>query len=103
MVIDLVGPLPKTDRGNIYIVSAIDHFTKWAEAAPLPSKLSFQMAEFILRDLIARHGRFHVLHSDNGAEFKGHVTDLLQQFGIHHSFSMPEHPLLAWWSAFRGR
>ena len=35
VVIDLVGPLPRTARGHIYIVSAIDHFTKWAEAAPL--------------------------------------------------------------------
>ena len=35
VVIDLLGPLPKTDRGSTYIVSAIDHFTKWAEAAPI--------------------------------------------------------------------
>ena len=92
VVIDLVGPLPRTARGNIYIVSAIDHFTKWAEAAPLQGKFSTQVAEFILRELIARHGKFHTLHSDNGHEFKGDVDKLLKQFGIKHSLSTPEHP-----------
>ena len=92
VVIDLVGPLPRTTRGHIYIVSAIDHFTKWAEVAPLQSRHSAQIAEFILRDLIARHGKFHVLHSDNATEFKGSVDELLNQFGIRHSLSAPGHP-----------
>jgi Integrase zinc binding domain len=29
---DIVGPLPKTKRGNSYIVVATDYFTKWPEA-----------------------------------------------------------------------
>ena len=50
------------------------------------------MADFILRDLIGRHGRFETLHSDNGTHFKGDVTTLLSTFGIHHTFSIPERP-----------
>ena len=36
--IDLVGPLPETSRGNKYIITCMDYFSKWPEAAPLQSK-----------------------------------------------------------------
>ncbi len=35
---DLIGPLPETTRGNKYIGTVTDYFSKLAEAAPLPSK-----------------------------------------------------------------
>ena len=34
--IDLVGPLPETKRGNKYIITLTDYFSKWPEAAPCP-------------------------------------------------------------------
>ena len=44
---DLIGPLPKTSRGNQYIVTLTDYFTKWAEAAPLPDKSAVGVARLI--------------------------------------------------------
>ena len=44
---DLVGPLPLTPRGNRYIVTLTDYFTKWTEAAPLPDKCAIGVATFI--------------------------------------------------------
>lgn len=44
---DLVGPLPETPRGNKYIVTLTDYFSKWAEAAPLPDKTANGVASFI--------------------------------------------------------
>ena len=35
---DLIGPLTETPRGNKYIVTKTDYFSKWAEAGPLPDK-----------------------------------------------------------------
>ena len=32
MAVDLMGPLPKTENGNLYIAVVVDYFTKWAEA-----------------------------------------------------------------------
>ena len=32
---DFVGPLPKTQRGNQYLATAIDYGTGWAYAVPL--------------------------------------------------------------------
>ena len=44
---DLVGPLPETLQGNKYIVTLTDHFSKWAEAAPLPNKIAEGVAKFM--------------------------------------------------------
>ena len=44
---DLIGPLPQTSRGNQYIVTLTDYFTKWAEAAPLLDKSAVGVARFI--------------------------------------------------------
>src|SRR2546423_124142 len=54
--IDIVGPLPKTDRDNKYIVVAMDYFTKWPEAKALREANAKEVAMFIYEDIICRHG-----------------------------------------------
>ena len=44
---DLIGPMPETPRGNKYIVTLTDYFSKWAEAAPLKDKGAVGVAKFI--------------------------------------------------------
>ena len=44
---DLIGPLKETPRGNKYIVTLTDYFSKWAEAAPLPDKCALGVSKFI--------------------------------------------------------
>ena len=34
--IDVTGPFPKSARGNKFMVTVVDHYTKWAEAYPVP-------------------------------------------------------------------
>ena len=36
--IDLTGRHPRSHRGNYYIFTYVDHFTKFAEAFPIPKK-----------------------------------------------------------------
>ena len=52
--IDLIGPLPTTDSGNRYIVTLVDYFSKWPEAAPLPNKTAVGVASF-LYELFCRY------------------------------------------------
>jgi hypothetical protein len=44
---DLIGPMPLTPRGNRFIVTLTDYFSKWAEAAALPDKSALGIARFI--------------------------------------------------------
>ena len=44
---DLIGPLTETSRGNKFIITVTDYFSKWAEAGPLPSKHACGVASFL--------------------------------------------------------
>ena len=47
--IDLIGPLPETPRGNKYIVTLVDYFSKWPEAEALPDKSAKGVALFLYK------------------------------------------------------
>ena len=70
---DLVGPLNETPRGNKYIVTLTDYFTKWVEAAPLPDKSAASVAQFIY-SVMCRYGHPEVLSTDQGREFVNELS-----------------------------
>jgi hypothetical protein len=48
--LDVVGPLPVTERGNKYLLTFVDHFTRFCEAIPIPSQDTETIArEFVIR------------------------------------------------------
>ncbi|XP_023243879.1 uncharacterized protein LOC111641862 [Centruroides sculpturatus] len=52
---DIVGPLPITNNGNKYILVFVDHFSRYAEAIPLPNTLSKTIAKAFVVNIILRH------------------------------------------------
>ena len=38
LAVDILGPLPVTEKGNKYILVVSDYFTRWVEAYPMPSR-----------------------------------------------------------------
>ena len=38
MVMDLLGPLPESSGGNLYVLVIADYFTRWVEALSLPNQ-----------------------------------------------------------------
>lgn len=47
--IDLVGPLPRTAKGNRYIVTLVDYFSKWPEAEAVTNKSANSVALFLYK------------------------------------------------------
>ena len=93
MAVDLMGPLPMTKNGNLYIVVIADYFTKWAEAFPLPDKKSYTVAEAIVTEVICRLGTPHRLHSDQGGEFESHLMrDVCQLLDVGRTRTTPYRP-----------
>ena len=91
--IDIVGPLPRTLRGNRYIVVAVDYLTKYPEAKALPLADALNIAPFIYEDLICRHGIPSELTSDRGTEFLNEMIQLMTlHFGIRHIQTTAYHP-----------
>jgi transposase InsO family protein len=68
--IDITGPHPKSSRGNIYILTLVDHFSKWAEAMPLSSHTAPVVARALMTHVFSRFGLPKQLLSDRGPEFE---------------------------------
>jgi transposase InsO family protein len=81
--IDIVGELPLTSRGNKWILTMVDHFTRWPIAIPIPDRESATIAKAIFDNLVTVHGPPQTILSDQGRELisKGMET-LCSRWGI---------------------
>lgn len=54
IAIDILGPLPLTEKGNKYIIVICDCFSKWTEAFAIPDQESSTIAKIIVNEFICR-------------------------------------------------
>ena len=73
IAIDLTGPHPKSRSGNMYILTMVDLFSKWAEGIPLRNKEAVTVARALFDVVICRYGFPLQILSDNGKEFESGV------------------------------
>ncbi|GMF45018.1 unnamed protein product [Phytophthora fragariaefolia] len=93
LVVDAIGPLPATERGNKYILVFVDYFTRWAEGFPVGSLDSVTFVEVMINGVVARHGVPSRLLSDNGTNFPSEVAkSFYQTLGIKKLFGAAYHP-----------
>lgn len=92
LLVDCVGPLPKSKSGHEYILSIMCTATRFPEAVPLRSI----KAPVIIRELIkfcTMFGLPRVLQTDQGTNFTSRLfTQTLAQLGIKHVLSSAYHP-----------
>ena len=75
-----------------YIITFSDYFTKWVEAATLPTKEAKGVGNF-LYSLFCRHGIPKRIQSNQGKEFVNSLTNhLFKLTGVHHIISTAHHP-----------
>ena len=64
--IDLIGPLPWTEPDNRYIVTLVDYFSKWPEAAPLPDKTAMGSHHLFMSCSAGMYSDIHTyIHTHN--------------------------------------
>ena len=56
-------------RGNYYIVTYVDHFTKFAEALPIPNKEAATVCTVLVEQVLPRFGTAIQILSNQGKEF----------------------------------
>ena len=89
----MAGPIkPESHRGHEYIMIAIEHFSKWMVAVPIPDKTADSVAYAFLHHVLARFGACAEVLTDNGAEFQGAFAELLLRSYIDHRTTSPQHP-----------
>jgi Integrase zinc binding domain/Integrase core domain len=90
---DIVGPLPKTARGNTHIVVATEYLTKWPEARAIPDAKASSVVSFFYEDIICQHGCPKELLTDRGTHFVNEMLDsMCNTLGVKHKLSTAYHP-----------
>ena len=82
---DLIGPLPRSVDGHIYILTLVDHFTKFLIAVPLRNKSAKVVAKAIFERVIAQYGPMNTIISDQGSEYTSEIwKHLMESWDIYH-------------------
>lgn len=67
--VDIIGPLPRTKRGNVYILVFVDICTKFLIAAPMRSATGKKVANLLVEKVILEYGNPELILCDNGVQF----------------------------------
>ena len=62
----IVGPLPETKSGNMYILTIHDNFTKYSFAIPLPNHQASSIADAFRKKFICIFGSPKGILTDQG-------------------------------------
>jgi len=90
---DIVGPFFRSRKGNTYILVMVDHFTKWAEAYPIPNQEALTIAKVIVDQWVPNQGVPYMLHSDQGPNFESNlIRELCKLMDINKTRTTPYHP-----------
>jgi hypothetical protein len=90
---NLLGPLPPTQRNLRYVVVAIEYFSKRIEAKPLVTIISATIQKFFWQNIICCFGVPKDITVDNGAQFDSKVFKTFgDQIGTNMHFASVRHP-----------
>jgi len=71
--VDITGPHPKSSRQNVFILTLVDHFSKWAEAIAIPNHTATTVAKALVVHVFSRFGMPIEILTDRGAEFESEL------------------------------
>jgi transposase InsO family protein len=91
--LDFIGRLPETKNGNRWIITAIDHATKWPVAKALKDATSEEVAKFIYEEIFMKFGVPDEILTDRGSNFTANVLEnYLKHMNIKHKLTSAFHP-----------
>ena len=92
VILDCVGPLPRTKAGNQYLLTIMCTLTRFPEVFPLRKITSFVVVKALLV-FFSIFGLPKVVQTDQGTNFMSRVfAQSMQQLGIKHATSSCYHP-----------
>ncbi|KAL0329613.1 UNVERIFIED_CONTAM: hypothetical protein Sradi_4948000 [Sesamum radiatum] len=93
MGMDIVGPFPLATRQRIFLLVAIDYFTKRVEAEPLGNITEGEVMKFIWKNIICHFGLPREIIYDNSRQFQGRrIQDWYMGLHIKQRFTSVSHP-----------
>lgn len=68
--VDIMGPYPRTPRGNRFLIVATDLHSRWIEAEPVATATTIAVQRFLEEVVFRRYGYPRTIISDNGPQFR---------------------------------
>ena len=92
VAINIVGPLPRTERGNRFILTVVDHFTKQSEAYFLTDQKAPIVARAFLNEFVLRYKVLYMMHTDQETKFESNLyKQICKLLGIAKPRTSPYH------------
>jgi len=83
MAIDITPPHPLSSKGNTFIITMMDHFTKFGFAFPVQNHEAPTVAKYLVKRVILTYGVPLQLLSDRGAEFERTIfREMCEMLGV---------------------
>lgn len=93
VAIDIVRPLPKCNKENLYTLVMGDYFTKWVDSVPICNQKASTVAQKLIERLISIFGAQVHIHSDLGRSFESDIfREICKIFGIEKTRTTPIDP-----------
>ncbi len=74
VALDTIGPLLTINKGNKYILVALDHYSKWCEAKVLFDHIVTTTVRFLEDYIICRYKVPKFIFTNNGGEWSLNLT-----------------------------
>ena len=71
--IDVTGPHPTSAKGNVYVLTVVDHFTKWVELFPMKNQKAATVAKLLVDRVFCVHGCPLQILTDRGPNFESNL------------------------------
>ena len=92
ILIDCVGPLPKSKRGNEYLLTIMDSVSRYPEAFPIRSIHSKTIVNKLV-EFFTKFGFPKTIQSDQGSNFTSKVfQQAMREMGVKQQLSSVYHP-----------
>ena len=81
--VDLTGPHLRSKNGYVYLLTAIDYFTKYLVCVPIRDKTALSVAKALVKNVYLIHGSPDIQVSDQSREFQNELmTEIAKLLGI---------------------
>jgi hypothetical protein len=93
VAIDIMGPLPRTEHGNRFLLVMTDRFSKLTKTVPLRTTMDFVCARAFCENWVYSYGDPLYVLTDNGSQFAAKFFQACcRELGVTKVFTTAYHP-----------